>query len=99
MPSSNTLSDSSSGRLPPSRALTICSSRVRQSSNLRSLITLLCRVHATVEASFVQQHAHCVADGDVAPAPHDEAVGGAREAVLPNEYRKPGQVTVYDRLR
>src|SRR5690242_4040046 len=81
MPSSNTFSDSSSGRLPASSALTICSRRVRQSSNLRSVITLPGRVDATVEASFVQENANAVAGGDVAPRAHDAAVARPRQAV------------------
>src|SRR5437773_3339757 len=38
IPSSNTFSDSSSGRLPLSSWPTSCSSRVSESSNLRSVI-------------------------------------------------------------
>src|SRR2546426_12273283 len=91
MPSSNTFSDSSSGRLPASSALTICSRRVRQSSNLRSVITLPGRVDATVEASFVQENADGVAGGDVAPRAHDAAAGGPRQAVSAPQHRQRGE--------
>src|SRR5206468_12885573 len=53
-PSSTTLSDSSSGRLPASSAVTICSSRVRQSSNLRSLIAPLPLRHTGRAATLVE---------------------------------------------
>src|SRR5882672_3097948 len=88
MPSSNTFNDSSSGRLPASSALTICSRRVRQSSNLRSVIMLPGRVDATVEASFVEENTHGGAGDHVAPGPHDAAVGGPRQAVSASEHRQ-----------
>src|SRR5262244_273674 len=88
MPSSNTLSESSSGRLPASSALTICSRRARQSSNLRSVITLPGRVDATVEASFVEENVHAGAAAHVAPGPHDAAVCGPRQAVSASEHRQ-----------
>src|SRR5439155_23854441 len=72
-PSSKTLSDSSSGRLPASSAVTICSSRVRQSSNLRSLIALLPLRHTGREATLVEHHADLVADLHLSHAAHDLA--------------------------
>src|SRR6267143_4103111 len=91
MPSSKIFSDSSSGRLPVSSRPTICSSRARQSSNLRSVILLPRIGHARVEAPAVQEHANGLADTHLSRALHDLARRGARQAVATAEHRQRRQ--------
>src|SRR6266850_591854 len=86
MPSSKTFSESSSDSVPASSWPTICSSRVRQSSNLRSVIALLRPLDATVEASPAEQHFDGVAGRDVRGVSYHVTGGGAREAVAAAEH-------------
>src|SRR5439155_740617 len=85
-PSSKALSESSSGRVPDSSWPTICSSRVRQSSNLRSIILLLRLDHRAVEPSLVQPDAYRVAGRHLARAAHDLAGRRPRQAVAAPEH-------------
>src|SRR5919201_4799003 len=81
MPSSKTLSDSSSDSVPDSSALTICSSRVKQSSNLRSVILFPRALHPAIETAVVQENPERIARPHVACAADHGAVGRPREAV------------------
>src|SRR5438552_5786790 len=86
MPSSKTFKDSSRERLPASSWLTICSSRLRQSSNLRSVIMLLRPLHAALETAPGQQHLDGIAGRQAGRVAYDVAPRRPREAVAAAEY-------------
>src|SRR5213594_5167690 len=86
IPSSKDRSDSSSGRLPLSSWLTICSRRSSESSNLRSVILVPRPRDPAVEASLVEQLADVVPRPHRSRAPHDRAGGGARETIAAAEH-------------
>src|SRR5262249_54108797 len=90
-PSSNTVRDSSRGRLPASSRSTICSRRWRASSNVMSPTSPPDRFHARAERSLVQQHLDRLARTDVDGASQHGARFAPGEAIPPPEHRERRQ--------